>query len=374
MNTGRLHALLDLIQRDYETNEIPQRLQAAADTLSASISAPTEEHAATFREALEALYLALDNSPFNTAPPSQIEMLMEIGAADKVGSELRQEIQSTLDSNTVTPAAGLAELQRINQVVSKFFQVVEQLRSGFTELGISGEVLKPGETEFGATIPWPTLDGNLEGLQKTLHQYDRALKAFGELADDNPQSPVIRSVGSSALQVFMQSSPAIALCIATAIERLCALYKQLLEIKLLRKEVRKKSLPEEVASSIEAHEKRLVEDGIHKIVEDLLKEFGKKKERERLNELRKALQAALTFLAEQIDSGADLEVTAEPPRLKDVAESEGEPAKSDKAKRALEAARKNTARIQKAGNAMRTLPRAGEPILALDTGDKRKKT
>jgi tetratricopeptide (TPR) repeat protein len=373
MNAGRLYAVLQLVKQDYEKNETLGRLQATIDALSTSIAAVSESNAVAFRDALTELYAALDQSPLNSATPSQVEILKEIGAVDKVGSGLRSEIENTLDSNTVTPAKGLAELQRIGQVLSNFGGLVEQIVNGFEELKIAYEDLEPGESEIGVLIPWPVVHTNLEGLQKSLHDYDRALKTFGELAENNPESPIIRSVGSSALQLFIQSTPAIALCIATAIERLCALYKQILEIKILRKKVREQSLPDSVSSTIEAHEQKVAESGIDKIVEDLVKEFGKQKPKERLNELRVALRSALRFLAEQIDAGVDLEVRAEPPRPKDVAENEGEPVKSEKTKRALEAARKTTLRIQKAGAAMRTLDRTGEPILALDIGEKGKK-
>lgn len=371
MNAGRLHAVLELIKRDYDKNEILSKLQVAVDALSASIKSASEDNAVAFRNAIADLYGSLDASPINSAPPSSLEIIKEIGALDKVGQGLRTEIGNTLDSNTVTPANALAELQRILEVVANFNEVVLQIIGGFEALKIPYEGLEPGESEIGVQIPWSVVDSNLHGLYKNLQQFDRALKAFGELADNNPESPAIKSVGSSLLQVFLTATPAIALCIATAIERLCALYKQILEIKLLRKKVHEHALPESVLAPIEAHEKQMAEIGIDKIVEDLVKEFGKNKPKERLNELRTALRSALRFLAAQIDAGVDLEVRSEPPRARDVARTEGESVKSDKSKRALEEARKINARIQRAGAAMRMLVRQGEPILALDIGNKK---
>ncbi len=277
MNAGRLHAVLELVKQDYEKNETAGKLQAAIDALSTSITTPNESNAVTFRDALANLYAALDQSPLNSATPSQVEILKEIGAFDKVGSGLRSQIENTLNDNTVTPANALAELQRTGQVVVNFGKIVEQIVNGFDELKIPYEDLEPGESEVGVLIPWPVIHRDLEGLQKSLREYDRALKTFGELAEDNAESPIIKSVGSSALQLFIQSTPAIALCIATAIERLCALYKQILEIKILRKKISEQSLPESVASTIEAHEKTVAESGIDKIVEDLVKEFGKQR-------------------------------------------------------------------------------------------------
>src|SRR5205823_1153028 len=93
--------------------------------------------------------------------------------------------------------------------------------------------------------------------------------------------------------------------------------------------------------------------------------FGKGKSQERRNELRTALKKALKFLATQIDQGVDIEVRAEPPRPKDVADKEGEPVKSAKAKRVLERERTTVSRIHEAGSAMKALSRSSDPVLAL---------
>ena len=147
---------------------------------------------------------------------------------------------------------------------------------GFEALKVPYEALEPGESEIGVLVPWAVVHSSLEGVQKELHRFDNALKVIGELVEDNAESPEIRSVGSSTLQVFTNSTAGIALCFAAAIERLCALYKQILEIKLLRKQVREKCLPENVSASIEAHEEQVAEKGIDKIVDALIREFGEK--------------------------------------------------------------------------------------------------
>ncbi len=373
MNAGRLHAVLAQINREYKTSELLAKLQASVNALSASINSPTEANATAFTAALTELYAALDQFETNSATSSQLEILNEIGAFDKVGDGLRAKIQSSLDSNNVTPANALTELQNALEVITQFSAVVSEIVDGFEALKIPSDELNPEESEIGVQVPWPVIDSNLEGLQKELHQFDKALKTFGELVEDNPQSPTVRSVGSSMLQVFIHSTPAVALCVATALERLCALYKQILEIKLLKKQVREKSLPDNVAASIEAHEQQIAEKEIERIVNDLIREFGKNREKERLNELRTALRVALKFLATQIDAGVDMEVRSEPPKARDIAASEGENVKGPKTKQALERARKIATRIQRAGVAMRALKRAGEPILALEPPVKRRK-
>jgi hypothetical protein len=271
--------------RDYEKNAVLAKLQAVVNALSNSISSSTEELAAAFNTALDALYSALDQSPSASAAPSQVAIFTEIGAINKIGLGLRERIQNTLETNNVTPANALAELQKVLEEVTKFSEVVIHTTEGFDALKIEYDELGPGETEVGVMIPFPVIESNLEGLQKEIHEFDKALKIFGELVEENPRSPEIKTVGSSMLQLFLHSTPGIALCVATALERLCALYKQILEIKALRKQLGKKSLPEKVIGPIEAYERQIAAKEIEKIANDLIKEFSKKKDKPRENEL-----------------------------------------------------------------------------------------
>jgi hypothetical protein len=371
MNAGRLNAALAAIQRDYEKNQIVPKLQELVNTLSNSISSSTEQNAIAFNAALSELYSALDESPSNSASQSRLGILEEIRASNKVGLGLRKRIQKILETNNVTPANALAELQKLLEELLRFAQIVTQMVAGFEELRIKYDDLGPGETEIGITVPFLVVSSNLEGVGNELHEFDKALKIFGELVEENPTSPIVKTIGSSALQIFLESTPAIALCIATALERLCALYKQILEIKLLRKKLGEQSLPEKVTEPIEAYERQIASKAIEKIANDLVKEFSSKRDKARENELKNGVRRALRFLAEQIDKGVDMEVRSEPPTAKAVAESEGESVKSPAAKRALEKARTTVTRIQNAGQAMRALVRAKEPILALDQGSEK---
>ena len=149
MNAGRLHAVLESIRQDYEKNDIVAKLQATVNALSTSISSTTEANANVFTEALAGLYAALDQSPSIFATPSQLEVLEEIGGADKTGVGLRERIQRMLDANNVTPANALAELQKILEVVTRFAEVVGRIVEGFEELKVPYEELDPGEAEIG---------------------------------------------------------------------------------------------------------------------------------------------------------------------------------------------------------------------------------
>src|SRR5260370_14846267 len=155
MNAGRLHAVLAQINREYKTSELLAKLQASVNALSASINSPTEANAAGSTAALTELYAALDQFETNSATSSQLEILNEIGAFDKVGDGLRAKIQSSLDSNNVTPANALTELQNALEVITQFSAVVSEIVDGFEALKIPSDELNPEESEIGVQVPWP---------------------------------------------------------------------------------------------------------------------------------------------------------------------------------------------------------------------------
>jgi len=299
-------------------------------------------------------------------------MLSEIAVSGLVGSGLRERIQQLLDANNITPANALVDLQRVLDDVRQLDEIVTKGVDVFERLGIEAEDLRAGESEIGLLLPFSVIHSNLAGFQKEMHEFDRHLKILGELVEGNPESPKIRCVSSSLLQVFLESTPGIALCVATALERLCALYKQILEIRQLRKQLGEKPIPKKVITSIEEHEQQMAATEIEKIADALVKEFYKGKDKNREHELRNGVGAALRFFAEQIDEGVDMEVRSKPPRAKAVAESEGEKVNSGKTKKALEEARAIAARIDNAGAVMRALKRAKGPVLALQQPTKKR--
>ncbi|HMJ90400.1 MAG TPA: hypothetical protein VK530_11315 [Candidatus Acidoferrum sp.] len=366
MDAGRLHEVLETIRQDYGRNLIPDKLGTLVDALTASISTTTEANAVAFRDALADFYAALDHSPFRSAVPSQMVIVKEMDASARLADGLRERVQQILDSNNVTPANALTKLNSVLSDVRQFDALIEQTVVGFEELHLPYDTVRAGETEIGALVPWEIMNRSLEGLEDELHEFDKALKIFGELVEDNPESPKVSTIASSKLQIFLESTPAIALRVATALERLCALYKQILEIKALRRQLGDKAVPEKVTASLEAHEQQMASKEIDKIANDLVKQFGKQRESGRKNELRVGVRAALKFFATQIDLGVDMEVRSEPPKAEAPVEGAAEVAPNPKATRALEEARNVSIRIKNAGAAMRSLTRAEGSILTLD--------
>ena len=67
--------------------------------------------------------------------------------------------------------------------------------------------------------------------------------------------------------------PVIGACVAVAMERIITLYKQLLEIRKLHGELANQGLPKDSLKGIEKHANGLMEEGIDKLVGELLADF-----------------------------------------------------------------------------------------------------
>jgi hypothetical protein len=137
--------------------------------------------------------------------------------------------------------------------------------------------------------------------------------------------------------------------VAVAIERLVALYKNLLEIRRLQTEIQKQGITK-AAKDVEEHANDFMDKEIGKLSIELVTEFYKGNDAGRKNELRNGVNASLNRLANRIDRGYNFEVRCQPLAA-------GKPEK-DETKKAIAA-------IQAATANMQFLKLDGKPILRL---------
>ena len=157
------------------------------------------------------------------------------------------------------------------------------------------------------------IKSNLEGVSKETHELDKVFKTFKEIAEDDTSSIEIRSISTTDFQVFLDSVPVVAMLIVTSLERIVALYKNILEIRKIKNELVAKKMPKDVVTPLEKHEAEMMKIGIEKMSESLIDEFYKKKDDSRKNELKTALGIAFRYLVGKIEHGAIFDVRAGEP-------------------------------------------------------------
>ncbi|WP_299574460.1 hypothetical protein [uncultured Shewanella sp.] len=139
------------------------------------------------------------------------------------------------ERNNITPSVVHQELTQINERLKPFVSSITQLCNSMQALHVGKENLAPGECEVGVVVPRVEVDNALADFGKELVKINKIFSVFAEIATDSRESFKIRTISSSDLTVFLDFAPEVAACTAVAIERIVALYKNLLEIKKLCK-------------------------------------------------------------------------------------------------------------------------------------------
>jgi len=232
-----------------------------------------------------------------------------MGIADLIGDALLESIEAVLLVNDITPATAASEIgdiaSRVNEMVTALLQADDSLN--FFKIG--SEDLMPGEFEIGVMIPRRAVDNGLEALGKEFVDLKKIIATFSELAGENRPEVEVRSISSSEFQVFLDSAPAVAVMVATTLERLMKAYESFLNIRKLHREMAEAGIPEESLEGVSGYVSETMEESIRQIVEEALAE-ARIDDEGRINELRKDLNIRVSELAERIDNGFDVEVRA----------------------------------------------------------------
>lgn len=310
MKADRLHKLLDDLANEYTTTETDQRVAKVEEALSAVVSSQTEDTAVAFRRALATLEEQLSSVPSNNLPPSYLHMLNEIGLREDYGAGLRNRIRQVINSSNMVPATALASIQGIRVSLRDSHKIVASTVKAFERFSVPMEELEPGDFEFGYLRPDESTDGKFESFTKEINELNLLVRTFQELAGEDVNGATVNGVSACDWSVYVGMAPVAAAGLATAIERIVALYKSHLEIKTLRRQLsdRVPQLDELVQSAIEKH----VSEGMTQVVTAVMERFESSGDQSRRNELENQLTMRLRWLAKRMENHTLVEVRAEP--------------------------------------------------------------
>ena len=359
MNAERLHAIVDALADDLAATNTVGLVRQLANALEQSQDPNQQTAAGSLRQQLEQ---ALPEAPSNEFSPAWKQSLEELGVADLFGTALLARIESILRRNEITPTAAAAELTEIADRLDALTTALEQVRSGLNFFNIGAEKLAPGEFEIGFLIPRPAVDDELEELGEEFTRLKRILGPFLELATGAREDVRVRSLASSNFQVFLQSAPAVALMVATALERLIASYANIMNIRQAHQSLKDSGVPDARLAPLKAEADERMDKDIAQLVDELL-DAEPPADPGRANELRTELLNALNALANRIDKGYSVEVRAgEVPEPDDEVEDESDEAAAGRelAQAVLEK-QKNIQFMNLTGKPILELPEPSEP-------------
>ena len=361
MNAERLHAIVITLNQEMTKTNTPGKLQELINALQQVVNQPHPTHQQALSQNLKAMFAAATDTPSDSFSPAWRQILSEIGGDALLGRSLKTTIETIFAQNQITPAVALEELQQLHKGLQSFKNALDQSSASLKHFKIGDEKLTPGECEIGVLIPRLAVENKLLDFAEELKELGFILNTFAEVATGNKDDLAIRTISSSDLLVHLQASAPYAACVAVCIERVVALYKQLLEIRKLRQEIRKQGVPDDDTSGIENYANQLMEKGIDKIAVEVVNEYHKKDDKGRKNELTNAVRISLNKVANRIDQGFNIEVRVAP-----TPKSEDEEKENKELQKAIAA-------IQAATANMQFMKLEGQPILRLPEGKEKPK-
>lgn len=356
MLTDRFLSLANLLLREAEMFTPVAGVGAVESAFVNSISSPSTASAQAFTSAMAQLRERMSAAPSNQLTPSEYEILRAIGGGGLAGNRLVSRIETVLQSQlTGSPSESVVQLQKLRAEVTDFYAAVETARNALVRLGIKPAPPPADGVELGVLIPSVVFRGDLDGIAKELGKLNRHLRTFSEVCGVAPGSPRILSVDSGSVDLYLQCGAVVAACVMTAVERLAGLYKQILEIRLLRQQLSAKGLEPAITDPIERSERSRVDTGIQQLADELLESHAAEVPDEaRRNELRTGLVHALRFLADRIDQGVRVETRATLPERATDSQADTTTANSDAGDP-----------VARQGAALIDLPPASVPVLRL---------
>lgn len=359
MNAERLHAIASALRTDLTDSSVLNHLQQLVSALQNQVNQPGQPiYEQQVSEYYETLRTALVSAEKNTFSPTWMQVLDEIGASDVLGDSLNDRIKEIFSKNQITPSLALQELQTILTELQALDSALDQLLAAFKQLDIGAEELPPGDCEVGILVPRTFVDNRLDRFSEELNELNQIFGVFSEVATGGRPGFEIRAISSSDLSIFLDAAPAVGACVAVAMERLIALYKQLLEIRKLKGELETQGLEKENLKGIEKHANSVMDNGVEKLVQELLSEFHHVDDNGRKNELAIELKYALKKIANRVDRGFNIEVRMTEP---DEVEADEGSAEDQEAT----AQNRHHTRITSAAETLQFLKLEGDPILTL---------
>lgn len=361
MNAERLHAIAEELKAEVKETNYPALLDQLVAGLREAGEKPSQpgpqEKISNARDELNS---SLQDARSNDFSPAWREQLHEMGVDDLLGEALLEELERILSTNEITPVSAASEIEQIQERVQRFVSALDQASSALDFFGIGREKLSPGEFEIGFLVPRKEVDGGLEELGNEFVRLKRIVMPFTELAGEGRPDLQVRSISSSEFQVFLDSAPAVAAMIATAVERLIAAYERILNIRLAHKQLAESGVPDDKLEGVSQHVSEGMEEEIRRIAGDVVSESNAVDD-DRRNELRTEMTLQLNALARRIDHGYNVEIrTGEIPDVTEGEEDEQgfEPETRDAVRSVLEAQQK-----------LEFMNVSGKPILHLEQPD-----
>lgn len=312
MNVERLHRILKDLDQLIKNEKTVALLQQVRDHLQNQVNQPNQaSHQKNLVSSLDKFYVSLEKSGYNDFSPSWKEIIEEVSQDIKFGIPLKIQIEKILSSNSITPAKALEDIKKIYDDLQAFQTATKDTLTGFKTLKIEEEDLEQGQCELGYTIPREFVENKLSELKNEIGELNFILNHISEAVTGQKQEHKVKTISSSDFLLYVLIGLQVGNVLSKATERILNHYKQILEIKLLRNQLKEKGVPASKTKDIESHANGMMKKEIKEIAKEVITDHFNG-ENGRKNELENGLIISLNKLANRIDKGFNVEIRVEP--------------------------------------------------------------
>jgi len=317
MDAGKLqNVLTDL------SNNPNAAIDLTLNTLSTSIGENKTNEIAENVELIRKLY---KEDVVNQYSPSNLKILTAIGGLSYFGQTGLVFVEAILERNTYDIQRTANELKAYIESRKKFVELVASAKTNLQELGIKSYYHDDTVFEIGIIMPQNNVYNKITNLTKELNHWDKVLKTVTELVGDPPEDTEIALVSTGSLQFFIDHTSETAIVLATVLERVVRLYRNIVEIRIAKDKLKELGIAPAEQKAVDKQEKELFNREIDKLSKDIVTNFASSKiEEGRLNELQIAMKGHVKYVVKCVGDGMTIEIT--PP---EIAASSDEPVEGD---------------------------------------------
>lgn len=312
MNVERLHSLLLNATTEIENCNTLELLAGLRDRTQQLANQP--QHPDIQREfsiQRSSLMEALGSAASNSLSPGTISDLDGLNILKFLGNSLADRIDMIFTQNEFTLAVASDQIIEIEAELEELYGSLKATISAFESLDVGLDEPAPGDVEASVIVPRSSIDNSLESLGAEFRELERVFSDMTELATGSRPPTTVRSIASSDFSVYVELVPEAAAFLAVAVERVIALYRNLLEIRRIRSEAVAAGLSDNQLEGIDDHIAERMDKGIDETVDELFLEMDIAiSDQSRRNELKISLKRTLSDVATRIDRGYRFDVRA----------------------------------------------------------------
>lgn len=308
MNTERLFEILSQIDQQVAETGLVQKLDQLIEFIGQQVGDPSNaSHQQNFANARKDLSATLSGSWFARLTPLETEVLDQMGLTYLVGNRLPNRLTVLMRENGMLPAVVRDEFSSISEQIKSKLATTRQTKKNLDSLGFAAESLEPQTGELAYRIPRPAIDDRYESFLSDAEFYKSFASTMSEIVLGQTPELKLRGLSSSAFSIFLSIDPQVVAFIVLAIERVLNGYKTLLEVRVLRDQLKERAVPEDVLAQLEKNTEERMERVFRQALDSAIKEIKAQAKKERLNELKNHATILLRQLIESMERGYEVD-------------------------------------------------------------------